>query len=363
MNQTAQLPVPALQPVTQQQAQAWVTLAEKKNLLTFELQKRELGAQQILLRVQREDAAYEAIDVALAEYRKAYTEMVEGRKQFTAMIDSNIVQPLMSFEKRVDPKTNEAYGILTGRSLTLRKEEKEKADLANATNQEIASFKTHVENEFIRVVTVYRYDLAKMMHEAYSTWLREGAPLKDLPLQQLKQFLSEVQINPVNKFNARYLQVPQMHEIFAECRKPDYKEILDQAFADMEKLFANYESDLANAEAAIKHQQEQQALKEAEEKRKAEEEAAMTTLINNAEAVKIDEPKIKKTLQVVVVESEQWAKTVMAAFITNLPHLAKYFRVKSWSKLNVGQMANYLGQYATDSGEVFKGLQLQEVEK
>ena len=62
-----------------------------------------------------------------------------------------------------------------------------------------------------------------------------------------------------------------------------------------------------------------------------------------------------------MVESEQWAKAVMAAFIVNLPNLGKWLRVKSWGNLKIGQMADYLGKLATETGVVFTGLEMEEV--
>lgn len=355
-------PEPQMLPVTQQQAQAWYGLAERKNQLAYALQKRELAAQQILLRVEGADVSYEAIDVALAEYRKAFSEMTIERKQFTGLIDDNIIQPLMAFEKRTDPKSNEKYFLLADKSLQLRKAEKEKADRLNAIHQEVAQFRIHVENEFLRVSSIYESNLRKLITQAYEEWMKAGFEKPDY--EGLEKVLREVKVLPVNKFTPNYLTVEQMTEIFYECPKPNYDDKLDGALFIMRKTFENWDNDRANAQEAIKHQQEQEAIREMEEKRKADEEAALNTLIHTAEAVQVEEPKIKRNMQIVIVESEQWAKAVMAAFITNLPHLAKYIRVKSWSKLNIGQMATYLGQYATATGDVkFAGLNLEEIEK
>ena len=361
MNNIATLPAPVLQTVTQQQAEAWVSLAKAKNEVAFSLQNKELAAQKILLSVEAYGEGYEEIDNALAAYRKAHTEMVIERKQFTGIIDNKIVQPLMEFERRVDPKNNEQYNTLANVSLRLRKAEKEKVDKQNAINQERAQFKIHVENEFLRVASIYESTLRKLISQAYEVWMKAGFEKPDY--EGLEKVLRSVKVLPVNKFTPQYLTVEQMTAIYSECEKPNYENRLDGALFIMKKTFENWDNDRANAEAAIAHAREQAALKEMEEKRKAEEEAAFNTLITTAETVKMEEPRIKRNVVVEVVESEQWAKAVMAAFITNLPHLAKYLKVKSWANLKVGQMADYLGKYATESGETFNGLILNEVEK
>lgn len=356
---------PAIQtaplPVTQEQAAAWVGLAKEKNRIAFELNNAELNAQSIILKVQQNCEFYGPIDAGLAEYRKAHASMVELRKQFTGVIDSAIVQPLMEFEKRVDPKNNGNYNALLNRSLVLRKAEADKAALTNAKNQEIANFKAHIVNEFSRVVTEYRQMIRREFTNHYELCLKDK--VADPSLEKVKALLKQIMPPSVSKFAARYLGSEELLAIYNESKKPDYEEYYDDLMKEADELFANYSSDLANAEAAIAHQKQQAALKEQEDVKKAHEEQALNTLIATSETVVIEEPKIKRTVQVTIIESEAWAKAVMAAFIVNMPHLGKYIRVKKWSNLNVGQMATCLGQYATETGEKFNGLELTEVEK
>lgn len=360
MNQVATFTPTAPQPVTEEQANAWVGLAQQKNQIVFELGKQELAAQQILLPLSQ-DATYETIDIALSAYRKAHSEMVEYRKPFTNAVNTGIIEPLMAFEKRVDPKNNQSYNALAQRSLGLRKEEANKAALINAKKQEIANFKAHVFNEFSRVVTEWRAAIRRGFQHQYQIMLKEHTETP--PVATIKDMMSQIAPPVINRFEARYLTREEMFEIYEGSQKPNYVQYLEDLYKEVDDLFANYSSDLANAEAAIKHQENAAKLLELEEANKAKEEQAMTTLITTAETVVIETPKIKKTVQVTVIESEQWAKAVMAAFIVNLPKLTKYIRVKSWSKLSIGQMATYLGQLATDTGEKLNGLQLEEVEK
>jgi hypothetical protein len=347
-------------PVTNDQANAWVGMAQQKNNLVFELGKQELAAQGLLLRL-GQDAAYEAIDVALAAYRKAHSDMVEYRKPFTNAVNTGIIEPLMAFEKRVDPKTNPAYVELSNRSLSLRKAESDKVALQNAKNSEIANFKVHVSNEFSRVVTEYRQLIRREFTAHYNRCLTDKSP--DPMIDRVKEYLKEIMPPAVAKFNAKYLSNEELLNIYNEVTKPDYPTYYADLMQELDQLFSNYSSDMANAEAAMKHQAQQAELLRIEEENKAKEEQAMNTLITTSETVVIEEPRIKKSVSVTVIESEQWAKAVMSQFIVNLPKMGKYFRVKKWSNLNIGQMATYLGQLATDEGVKFSGLELKEVEK
>jgi len=354
---TETLPAIQTSEVTSAQATAWLGMAQQKNNITAALSGMELQAQSILLPVM-DSGDYAAIDAALASYRKLNTDMKDKRIPFTNAVDTGIVQPLMAYEKRV--KDAPEYATLVTRSLTLRKAEADKAELANKKNQEVARFKAHVDNEFSRVASEYRNMLRREITQEYELELKAGGPANT---GKLKEMLKTFSVPATNKFNTALLTGEEMMRVYETLPKPDYASMYIEACKDLDEMFANFESDLANAEAAIKHNQEQTKLAEIEESKKLAEETAMTTLIATAETVTVETPRIKKSLTVIIVESEQWAKAVMAAFIVNLPHLGKFIRVKSWSKLTIGQMAVALGQLATETGVTFSNLNVQEVEK
>ncbi len=355
-NELAVLPAGPAE-VTEAQSAAWVSLAKAKNEMTYALQKAELSAQHILITVQG-SADYKIIDSALVSYRKAQTDMCDLRKTFTNVIDSNIVQPLMTFEKRV--KENPLYTTLTDKSLSLRKTESDNAAKLNQKNLEITRFKTHVENEFFRVAAEYRQLLRKESLGQYEIALRENL---NGGTGDLKKMMATLDIPEVKKFSGTLLSGDEMMTIYENIPKPDYMGIYNEMMAELDKMFANLDSDIANKDAALKHQKEQSKLAEIEETKKLQENTALNTLIASSETVVVDTPKIKRTLSVQVVESESWAKAVMAAFIVNLPHMAKYIRVKSWIKLTIGQMAEYLSKLASETGTAFNNLELKEVEK
>jgi hypothetical protein len=361
VNAIAPIVAPELTP--QQQA-AWVGMAQAKNNLVAELSRQELATQQILLNA-GEQGDYNVIEAALAEYRKAHTLMVETRKGFTQMIDAGIIQPLMAFEKRVDPKVSQPYANLSNLSLQLRKAQEAEAQKANAIAAEVAAFKVHCENEYAKQIAAFRNTFrhqAKLEHMlALKT---KEKPTPEQIRERLEGGIKLMGYPRPEPFTPRLLTNEQLGEIYSkDCRKPDWQGEFDSMLFEIKTMYATFETDILNAEAAVKAQEDAAAQLQFEEAQKAAEETAINTLIVQAETVTVETPTIKRTYTIAVVESEAWAKMVMAGFITNLPRLAKYIRVKSWAKLSIGQMAEYLAKLATDEEIKAGGLEYQEVEK
>lgn len=350
--------VPA--PVTEAQANAWVAMARTKNELAARLENAELMAQSILLPAQSTED-YNKIDLALADYRKHHTQMVELRKQFTSQIELGVIQPLMSFEKKVDPKTNELYKSLEAKSLAIKKTEEAKAAAFNRKNQERSAFITHIKNEWLRIQSQYSTMLRSAITSFYAESLK--AKVEAPPIKKLEELLTNIPVATMSKFIASQHTNEELMVIYNEQKAPDFQAILADAIQSIDGVFQMYEQDLANAEQAAAHALQQDALRKQEEERIANEQAAMNTLLTTAEVVTVETPKIKRSVKIVVHESSQWAKAVMTNFMLHEQHLAKYIRVKSWSKLSIGQMAEYLSKYASDTGEVFNGVEFEEVEK
>jgi hypothetical protein len=339
------------------QHEAWIQMADAKNSLVDELRQSELQAQSLLV---VDTSTYQNIDTALATYRKAHSDMVELRKSFTNQIDKGIIQPLMAYEKRVDPKANEVYQRLEKASLALRKEEADRVTRINQVNQELAQFKAHCSNEFFRCAAEYRAAIRREITNQYAYWLKEGT-MPDMKL--MKDAMSLIDVPSITKFRPVLITKEQMKAVYDEIHKPNYQSILEEMIEEMDATFANFKSDLANKSAALARQKEAQQLADIQQKQQLAEESAINTLIATSEALVIAEPTIKRTYSIVVVESEAWAKNVIAGFISNMPHLAKYIRVKSWSKLSIGQMAEYLAKLATDTDTRVNGLTYESIER
>jgi hypothetical protein len=341
------------------QIEAWVELASKKNEIAQVLTNAELELQQILLKCDVKD--YKAIDAALAEYRKKQTEMVETRKSFTSIIDANIVQPLMAFEKRVDTKTNAKYAELGNISLTLRQIAESEARKLQELQNEVGRFLGHCTNEFLRIETKYIHDLNTEVDAQYAYNLNAG--VKQPMFAEIEAYLRGVKLDAIRKFDFVLLSKEKMQELFATVPQPNYNHILQNKIDMLEQIFINYSSDLANVAATIERREldAKIAAKEAEEKLIAE--SSINNLIASATVEQVEVPKIKTELIIEPINSPEWATLIMTQFISNLPTLFKLVRVKAWENLSIGQMAAAIAKHATDTGETYKGIIYKELKK
>jgi hypothetical protein len=209
------------------QINAWVQLAQNKNELTQKLANNELALQKILLECNVND--HKAIDEALAVYRKAHTNLIEERKGFTSIIEANIVQPLMQFEKRSDPKVNTLYNELSATSLSLRQQAAKQAEQFQALENEKNAFKNHCVNEFLRIESKYINDLNVEVDIQYANNL--NADIKEPDLQQVEAFLRGVKLDAIRKFVPAIITKEQMQELFLAVPQPKYAEILESKIA------------------------------------------------------------------------------------------------------------------------------------
>jgi hypothetical protein len=341
------------------QIAAWTALAENKNNLTNQLAVAELGLQQILLGVNQTDHA--AITEALATYRKKHSEMVAQRKEFTSIIDANIVQPLMAFEKRADPKSNETYLDIDAKGLSLRQAEAQKANQFQAVESEKSMFIAHCTNEYLRIENKYILDLSAVIDTGYAANLKAKSPKPHL--DNIIVNMKAVKIDQPAKFEPQYLTKEQMREIYLTITPPNCAKFLAEKIDFLPQVFINYESDLANAQAAIERMETDAKIAVIEAEKKVEAESAINTLVATASTPVIETPKIKRDLIIESVNSAEWAQLIMTTFIANMPTLTRLVRVKSWEKLSIGQMADAIAKHATDTGETFKGVTYVEVQK
>ena len=339
------------------QIEAWVQLAQKKNELTQKLANSELALQKILLDVNVND--YKTIDEALAVYRKSHTSLIETRKEFTSIIDANIVQPLMAFEKRADPKVNTLYIELTTTSLNLRQVAAKKAHEFQSIENEKNMFTNHCINEFLRIESKYIQDLNAQIDKDYANHLTNNFPVPNFKI--IETNLRTVILDAMKKYVPVVITKEQMKELYRQIEQPKYNEILENKISMLSQIFINYATDLSNAAAAIEARELEAKIAAKEIAHKLEAETAINTLISNASTPVVETPKIKVELKIEVINSPEWAQLIMTHFIANMPTLVKYVRVKTWDNLSIGQMATAIAKHATDSGETYKGILYSEL--
>lgn len=326
------------------QQQGWIRLADMKATLFEELQKAELEIQGILAQINQDS-------LKTAKNRMASAK--EKRMSFTRLIDEKLLNPAMEFEKRMANVINAAAVI----ELEQRKKAEEKALQAQSIINEEAEFKTHLINEYHRIGAENRLNYNKSVNAWYRSCLEKG----DCDLSDIIIVLDIIIEPEMNKFERKFISDERAMEIFLTIPKYDKSNDLQSAKDLAAEKYKNFENDLANAEASIKALQQEAKQRETEITQEIAITTATNTLIAQAETVVIETPKIKRELKIVVVESEMWAISVTNNFVRLLPHLAKYLRVKSWSKLTISQMADALAKYMTETGTTIGNIKTEEV--
>jgi len=344
--------------VNEKQAKAWLTLAATKNNVTQDLAGREMTLQAILLNKPNDKLAE-----VLAEYRKQWTEMSEARKAFTSVVTAKLIEPMMEYEKRADPKTNAAYIAASTRELDHRKEATRKLEAQQALATETANFKTHFVNEYLRIMASYRADLAAIITQVYTDCLTVKTPDPTNAIAVAVSAMDAVKPkNPAN-FVRINLTTQRATELFTAIPQPDYSGALSEAKLALTTKFELYQHDLANAEAAIESNKQQAAIATANADQDIKAQQATNTLFAAAQAFVMPEPGFKGFTErnriIIRDESQEWVARIMAAFLANLSTVFPLLRVKKYSALNIKQMA----EACDTAGIKVEGVDYETIEK
>jgi hypothetical protein len=314
---------------TPQQA-AWLGLAARKNTTVAELEKRELALQSILLNVDNKAET-------LKDYRSAYAGLQSYRKDFTGMIDAALVQPLMAYEKRADPKSNEQYKALEAAELADRLELERARIKTMQAEQERNQFKAHILNEYERTVG----ELRIRMYTECKRAMQAGITDKKAIIATLET----MQPLPLEKFVTAHLTIEEKTAIYNSIPKPSGESLIFEMIGEMERMQTIEQIDFVMVEAA----------------QESADNMKINTMIARAAIVEVSKPKIKRNVEVVVDNTTVWATRIMGYFVSY--DLYRYTRVKDVTKLTIAQMAKAIGEYCTENGEELEGLIYNEIVK
>jgi hypothetical protein len=326
------------------QQQGWIRLADMKATLFEEMKKAELEIQGILADINADN---------LKRAKSVMASAKEKRMSFTRIIDDKLLNPSMEYEKRMANVINAAAVV----ELEQRKKAAAETLEAQAVINEEAQFRAHIINEYHRIGAENRLNYEKAINAWYRTALENG----EIHLADIFRILNAIDEPVMQKFNLQYLSDVKAMNIFTSTKGYDSIKDVEDAKEMAKSLYNNFESDLANASAAIKALETQARQRESDIKQDIAITNATNTLIAQAEVVQLETPKIKRELKIVIVESETWAISICNNFVRLLPHLSKYLRVKSWSKLTLAQMADALAKYMAETGNTIGNLKTEEV--
>lgn len=350
--------------VTIPQANSWLKFGEMKNNLSSTLTKLELNAQ-AKLNALTETSTIQQIQTALDEYRKLHTEMVNERRGVTKHLD-NVTAQLMEFEKRVDPIKNDSFFSWDQKRIKKVKYAATSAAQVEAKNKEIAAFKTHFVNEYVRLAANYETDLLDLLNTEYIGALKAKMQADAIPeyTRKLKEILRDtITIKQPVKFNRVLItDVTEAQNLFNEIKMPDYLSILNRVFAKVDEKFSTYLTDVENASTVIEFTMVESAQEKETITTQAQETQAVNVLIASAETTVLVDPSIKaiKEKRTIVIENNaNWCKKILAESLRNFDFVAGKLKTKTFAAATIKQLAEALSQLESE----LPGFKYEPIEK
>ena len=335
----------------------WIKLADIKTALFNDLERAELAVQAYMNGIEGN-----TLDVVQNNIKSAKIVMADAkakRLEFTRMIDDKLITPATAFEKRMAEQIEQAAAI----ELEMRKQAAENAGKQQAIANESAALKAHIVNEWFRIAAQYRHDLEAITLESYSNCLKNRVPVDQLQAMtsDMERILNEWKLPEFQKFERKLVSDGLAKEIYDSIEKYNPANDLKTAIKNISVIWSTYANDLANADVAIESIEKHKQIAEMAFEMDLEFETATNALIAEAETMIVETPKVKKEIKIKVDESEQWAKTIVSNFVRLWPYVNQYVRVKSWTKLTIGQMADALAKHINETGNIIPGIETIEV--
>lgn len=367
----------ALKPV----CQGWLTQASRRVILFEDMTRDELAVQSKInelkpLLVITEGMSVEIMNKNLAIVKTALASANEvaatskaQRISFTSSITEMLFTPAMAFEKRND----ELIAAVTKSELDYRLATEKKSNEGAARTNELTALRVHITNEHGRIALQYRNDLAKMVHDAYTTALRGKIEVSEIQKykDEIVGFMKAVTLSPFVRFMRTHVSDADAQKLFAEIKPYNSADDFAAAVKSLDEKFSMYEHDLANATVAIESQTQQFNQQTADATQQASIDAATNTLMASAGAVvSSGTPRVKRNMDVIVENSEQWETAVLSAYIKNFMDCQQYIRAAERANRKLSQYATALGKLATarnqtdvTPGAIYAGLTLVETKK
>lgn len=343
----------------------WLQLSHRRNYTFYELTKDELKVQEILSGITKE-TKLDIIQSKISEASKLIEESKEKRLFFTNNLQERLIKPLMEFEKRNVDLLDSTKNI----EREARIEANRIAALAAAKETEVKMYKAHILNEYERTSLEYRQQLESRILFYYHLSLKKKKMNKaemNEEMTMIKNELTQIEVPKAVKFTRVHVTNTEAKAIIDTIVAPDNSALLAEITATIPTVYAMYQEDFKNAEAAIEAQNIAIQKKKAEENKQLAQSAAMANVIASAEPVVVSTPggaktTVKKKWVIDEENTAEWATSVMTHFLANLPLCQQKLLVKAWPKLTLSQMAAALSKVANDSTPVkqFSGLKMSE---
>jgi hypothetical protein len=335
----------------------WLKLADIKTSLFDELQRAELAVQDYINGI--EGNPLDVVQHNIKSAKQVMADAKSKRLEFTRMIDEKLITPATAFEKRMADDIKDAEAV----ELKMRIDAAENAQKQQAIANETAALKAHIVNEWFRIAAQYRHELERITLESYQNCLKSKQPVESIPnmIHDMKSILDNWKLPEFQKFDRKLVSDGLAKEIYDSIEKYNPADDLETAIKNISVIWSTYSNDLANVDVAIESIEKHKQIAEMAFEMDLEFETATNALIAEAETLIVETPKVKKEIKIKPEETEQWAKTIVSNFVRLWPYVNQYVRVKSWTKLTIGQMADALAKHINESGNVIPGIETIEV--
>lgn len=337
---------------------SWLQLSNLKLTTEKQLEGKILEAQQIL-------SGWETMELiplqaVVEKAKKTIGEMPELRKSFTRYIDK-ISDSLMEIQKRGEGLEVLSKAIARELELKLKKESDD--DEATIKAKEIAAFKAHVQNEYVRISTAYRVALMNHITNSYVAALDTDFTDDGLIdyMNKIAEGLKKIQRDsPVKFVDYKLTPKDKLNEVHGTIPAPNYDQILTEAVGLISQRFTMYHQDKQNAELAKAQVKKETETLTTNATSQAQKIQAVNNLVSKGASTGIVDtlPGAKKVKRKMVIELQDTAEEtikIMSEFLARWDDVAPKLKIKSWANLSIKQMAGALQELDTQiEGLVYK---------
>jgi hypothetical protein len=344
--------------------EAWAGLGET-------IARKELGLQiQVQNQLQKKQMPTNIQEVVAAEQwikeaKQAKKSIMGQRMEFTKPLSDKISQ-LKTIEDSLDPHINEV--ALACISIKTENEEIEKAKTAKA--EELKNIRLLIQNAVADNDQKHRGKIADQVSKAFEYALKSEEITPDNISDFIEKCSKKLGVtdfhSEVPTFQVTYLDLNEVQLLIDDVWRNNphayvtmYQKELNAKFSDFTVAFNNkveaLELSKKEAERKAKELQEQAELSKAA----ASIEAASVDLVTTPAEIK----ELKKSFEVVIEETELFAKTVDAQFWANISLTRSKIRA-AWSKVTIEQKAKALAAVKNDDNKFeVQGIVFKQVSK
>jgi len=358
------------QPLTVQQLSAqgqltkqqlgWLKMAEKRVEVTAELEKQKLSVMETL-----SDFVSKPLEEKQAAIKKAKAQLnalIDHRKEFTGFIEERLITPMRQYEKDTDIEVSRCVNL----ELQDRKEEEARLTKAKIYHAERLALKAHIGNELARIENVMVNAAEYAATSAISHCLIEEKSLLDARREAIAAAKAACVPSPLRKFPLVTVSVEEASEIFSSFPPINKDVIFESVLSIIDDKLATYTIDIKRGKDASEELAQEAKERAEEREKKLSEQSAVNTIVA-ASAATIVTPKsstVKSSYAAeMLIDDALWGARVCSLFAKDFQTMTSFLRTKSIDKITIGQMADAIVKYESETAKTEKDFSIPVIKK